>query len=122
MPKLELPAAQQSRKRKVQLAELLRLQKALTVASLSEAIRLLESEKFHRLTSAQIRAIAQYQAIEIAGERFFDKAFSTGKEAAGSLGYAQQLGREAVLEDLRRLRAAALGHSGLATPTPDGAD
>jgi hypothetical protein len=122
MPKPKLPAAQQSPARRQRLTELLRLERGLTVPSLSEAIRLLESEKFHRLTSAQIRAIAQYQSIEIAGERFFDKAFSTGKEAAGSLGYAQQLGREAVLEDLRRLRATAVGPSPPPDRAPDGAN
>lgn len=118
MPKPELPAAQRLPTPKELLAELLQLEKGLTLPSLSEAIRLLESEKFDQLTSEQIRAVAEYRAIEIVGEPFFDKAFSTGKEAAGSLGFAQQLGREAVLEDLRRIRAAALGAP---DPAPDDA-
>ena len=51
----------------------------------------------------------EYQAIKLGEEWFFDKAFTTGKEVAASLGYAMHLGREVVLEDIRRLRATALG-------------
>ncbi len=91
------------------LADLHELERKLTIPSIVEAIRLLNSGKFHQLTSEQIRSIANYQPIKIEDEWFFDKAFSTGKEAAASLAYAQYIGREVVLEDLVRLRAAASG-------------
>ncbi len=93
------------------LAELHELERRLTIASIAEAIRLLKSEKFHQLTSEQIRSIGNYQPIRIEDEWFFDKAFSTGKEVAASLAYAGYVGREVVLEDLVRLRAAASGSS-----------
>jgi len=91
------------------LAELHELERRLTIPSIAEAIRLMKSAKFQQLTSEQITSIANYQAIKIEDEWFFDKAFSTGKEAAASLAYAQYIGREVVLEDLMRLRAAASG-------------
>ena len=94
------------------LADLHRLQREIPVRSLTEIIRLLESEKFHELTRAHIRAVAEYHAIKLGEEWFFDKAFTTGKEVAASLGYAMHLGREVVLEDIRRLRATALGPEG----------
>ena len=85
------------------------LARNLTHASLRQVIRLLESEKFPQLTCDQIRTIGEYGAIEIEGERFFDRAFSSGKEAAGSLGFARFIGRDLVLEDLERLRASMSG-------------
>ena len=87
------------------LAELRRHERRLTLPALEEAIRLLRSERFRELTSEQIRAVGEYRSIEIGDESFFDKAFSPGKEAAASLGYARCLGRRPVLEDLLRLRA-----------------
>ena len=47
--------------------------------------------------------MAEYDTIEIEGERYFERAFSPGKEAAASLAFAQRLGRDRVLDDLRRL-------------------
>ena len=77
---------------------------ALTPA-LRETVRLLESDKFARLTDADIREIADYRAIEIDHEVFFERSFTPGKEAAATLAFAQLLGREVVLRDLRQLRA-----------------
>ncbi len=93
------------------LAELHKLERRLTIPSLAEAIRLLKSAKFHQLTGEHIRSIANYQPIEIEDEWFFDKAFSTGKEVAASLAYAEYIGREVVLGDLERLRATVSGSS-----------
>ena len=78
---------------------------ALTPA-LRETVRLLESDKFPRLTSADILEIANYRAIEIDDEEFFGRPFTPGKEAAATLGFAQHLGRDVVLRDLRQLRSA----------------
>ncbi len=91
------------------LAELRELERSLTIPSITEAIRLLESEKFDQLTSEQIRSIAEYQAIEIDEEKFFHKAFTTGKEVAASLAFTKYIGKAVVLEDLVRLRASASG-------------
>ena len=77
---------------------------ALTPA-LRETLRLLQSDKFLRLTNADILEIANYRAIEIDGEEFFARPFTPGKEAAATLGFAQQLGRDVVLHDLRQLRS-----------------
>ena len=77
---------------------------ALTPA-LRETVRLLESDKFARLTNADIREIADYRAIEIDDEVFFERSFTPGKEAAATLAFAQFLGREVVLRDLRQLWA-----------------
>jgi hypothetical protein len=75
-------------------------------AALCEAIRLLESERFGQLTDADIREVANYRTITLDGAEFFARAFTPGKEAAASLGLARLLGRERVLDDLLRLRAA----------------
>ncbi len=77
---------------------------ALTPA-LRETVRLLESDKFPRLTSADILEIANYRAIEIDDEEFFGRPFTPGKEAAATLGFAQHLGRDVVLRDLQQLRS-----------------
>ena len=95
------------------LTELHQLERSLTIPSISEAIRLLESEKFGQLTSEQIRCIAEYQPIVIDNELFFDKAFTTGKEVAASLAISRYIGRKVVLEDLVRLRATASGPIGI---------
>jgi len=88
------------------LTELHRLQGGVLPPALCEAIRLLESDKFERLTEADIHAVANYRAIELEDELFFERAFTPGKEAAASLGFARLFGRDRVLDDLRRLRAA----------------
>ena len=100
-----LPNVRSDSTTKSPLEELHRIQGNIIVPAISEAIRLLESEKFEELTSEHIRAVAEYQPIELGDERFFHKAFTTGKEIAASLGFAQHFGREAVLDDLLRLRA-----------------
>ena len=91
------------------LAELHKFERALTVASLGEAIRLLESDRFEELTAAQIREVGEYRPIQLGEERFFEKAWSRGKEVAAALGFAQHLGPEAVRKDLVGLRASLLG-------------
>lgn len=91
------------------LAGLHRSEQALTAASLSEAIRLLESDRFAELTAAQIREVAEYRPIQLGDERFFEKAWSRGKEVAAALGFAQRLGPEVVREDLLGLRAILSG-------------
>jgi hypothetical protein len=96
-------------KRASMLAELHKFERALTVASLSEAIRLLESDRFEELTAAQIREVGEYRPIQLGEERFFEKAWSRGKEVAAALGFAQHLGTEAVRKDLVGLRASLLG-------------
>ena len=96
-------------KRASMLAELHKFERALTVASLSEAIRLLESDRFEELTAAQIREVGEYRPIQLGEERFFEKAWSRGKEVAAALGLAQQLGREAVRKDLVGLRSSLQG-------------
>ena len=90
-------------------AELQHHERRFTLPALEEAIRLLSSEKFSELTSEHIRDVAEYRSIEIGDEIFFERAFTPGKEAAASLGFAQHLGRRPVLEDLHRLRATLLG-------------
>ena len=93
-------------KRKM-LADLRSMERGLTLPSLEEAIRLLESDRFRELTAEQIRAVAEYQAIELGSDSYFEKAFTPGKAAAASLGFACLLGRDAVLDDLQRLLATA---------------
>jgi hypothetical protein len=87
------------------LDQLHRHERDFTLPSLTEAIRLLRSEKFRELTGEHIHAVGEYRAIELSGETFFERAFSSGKEAAATLGYAHFLGRDAVLDDLLRLLA-----------------
>jgi hypothetical protein len=96
-------------KRASMLAELHKFERALTVASLSGAIRLLESDCFEELSDAQIREVGEYRPIELGEERFFEKAWSRGKEVAAALGLARHLGPEAVRKDLVGLRASLLG-------------
>lgn len=89
--------------------ELHSLQSRLTLSSITEAIRLLKSDKFSRLTDRDVRDVANYRAIEIDDEPFFHKAFSAGKEVAANLAFAATLGRHAILEDLQRLHATVTG-------------
>jgi hypothetical protein len=87
-------------------ADLRQLQRDLTEAALAEALRLLESPRFEELTEQQVREVAEYRAIEIAGERFFGPAFSRSKEAGAMLGFARLLGAGSVRDDLTRLRGS----------------
>jgi len=87
---------------------------AALAPALRETVRLLESDKFRRLTHADLCEIADYRAIEIDEEVFFEQSFTPGKEAAAMLAFAQLLGREVVLRDLRKLWAT-LGSG--STPT-----
>ena len=89
----------------------------LTLAAVDEAIRLLESDQFEKLTDQHVRCIAEYGAITIDDESFFDKAFSTGKEVAACLACARDAGSNAVLEDLASLRATLVGRE-LSRPLP----
>jgi hypothetical protein len=94
------------REREQQLrAGLLRLEEGLNEAAIAETLRLLESGRFPDLTERHVRAVMEYQAIELSGERFFERAWSPGKEAGATLGFALQLGAEVVRDDLLRLRA-----------------
>ena len=78
---------------------------AALAPALRETVRLLESDKFPRLTHADIREISDYRGIEIDDEVFFERSFTPGKEAAAMLAFAQFLGREVVLRDRRQLWA-----------------
>jgi hypothetical protein len=88
------------------------LERRLCVAAVEELIRLIASPHFPALRPWQIRGIGEYDWIEIEGERFFERAYSRGKEAASALALARAIGPEPVLDDLRRL------HAGLATGAP----
>lgn len=87
-------------------ADFRELQARMNVPSLRESIRLLTSEKFHLLNDDHLYDVANYRSIDLDDEVFFERAFTPGKEAAASLGFARHLGRETVLEDLVRLRAS----------------
>ena len=80
----------------------------LRPAAVEELIRLLRSSHFNFLTQQHIRSVAQYQTIEIEGERYFERAFSPGKETSSSLALAQMIGRDESLEDLLDLHASLL--------------
>ncbi len=86
--------------------ELHQLERALTEASLAEALRVLESPRFEELTEQQVREVSEYRPIEIAGERFFERAWSRSKEAGAALGFARLLGADSVRADLERLSVA----------------
>lgn len=87
------------------------MERALTPSSVEELIRLLQSDAFSELRCEHIRTVGEYGAIELGGERFFERAFSTGKEAASSLALAHHLGPDAVLGDLLALRASLTGRA-----------
>jgi hypothetical protein len=93
-------------------AELVSLQASLTEASIAEALRLLESDRFPELTERHVREVMEYQPIELSGERFFGPAWSRSKEAGATLGFALRLGARAVREDLENLRASLAGGGG----------
>ena len=102
-------AAERNANKELLLQDLHDWERKLRLPSLNEAIRLLASDKFHKLTEKEIRCIAEYGAIQIDDEVFFRSSFSTGKEVAACLGHAMRLGNAAVLEDMTRLRATLLG-------------
>jgi hypothetical protein len=93
-----------ARKRLIQLLHEMELR--LTRAAVEELIRLVRSSHFHDLTPQQIHSVAEYETIEIEGERYFERAFSPGKETSSSLALAQMIGRDEALEDLLDLRAS----------------
>lgn len=88
------------------MQDLRELERNLSAPSLAESLRLLESPRFAALTEAQVRAVGEYRPIEVAGERYFETAWSRSKEASAMLGFARMLGAGAVRDDLRRLRSA----------------
>ena len=90
-------------------AELWAIERDLTDAALAEALRVLGSPHFAELTDEHVREVSEYRPIEIAGERFFERAWSRSKEAGATLGFARLLGAERVRSDLERLRAAVRG-------------
>jgi hypothetical protein len=63
-----------------------------------------------KLTGQHIHCIAEYDAITIDGERFFDKAFSSGKEVAACLAFAMEIGWLEALDDMMRFRVTVLGY------------
>ena len=87
-------------------AELRGFQSLLTEPSLAEALRLLESPLALELTEQHVREVAEYRPIELAGERFFERAWSRSKEVAATLGFALLLGTDSVREDLVLLAAS----------------
>jgi hypothetical protein len=91
------------------LTELHRQERRLALRSLNEAIRLIESGKAEKLTREHLHFIAEYHAIQIDGEWFFDKAFSSGKEVAVCLAIAMEIGWQEALDDMLRLRLTVLG-------------
>lgn len=86
------------------------MERSLNRRSVDELIRLLTSERFEKITNEQIRTVGEYGAIEVEGESFFARAFSTGKEVASSIALARELGVRRVLSDLQALRASMTGH------------
>jgi len=91
-------------------AELWQLQRGLTEASLAEALRLLVSPHFEQLSEEHVREVSECRPIEIAGERFFERAWSRSKEAGATLGFARLLGADSVRADLERLRRSIGPH------------
>ena len=102
-PQERSPAKQQL------LAELHAWERQLAQRSLEEAIRLIQSDKVEKLTGQHIHCIAEYDAITIDGESFFDKAFSSGKAVAACLAFAMEIGWRETLDDLVRLRLTLVG-------------
>ena len=91
------------------LAELHSWERLLVLQSLNEAIRLMESDKAEKLTAQHLHAIAEYGAIQIDEEVFFDKAFSSGKDVAACLAFAMQIGWHEALDDIVRFRLTVVG-------------
>ena len=115
MSSRSLPLDEDLRER---LREELRLvERELTEASLAEALRVLESPRFEELTERHVREVSEYRPIELAGERFFERAWSRSKEAGAALGFARLLGADSVRADLARLNAAVRDREG-GSPDP----
>ena len=91
------------------IAELHTWERQLALRSLDEAIRLIESDKVEKLSWQHIHCIAEYAAITIDGECFFDKAFTRGKVVAACLAFAKEIGWREALDDMTRLRVTVLG-------------
>lgn len=87
--------------------EMLKFEKGLSDVSIREALRLLGSPLFAELGDHHVREVSEYRPIELAGETFFAAAWSRGKEAGATLGFARLLGAEFVRDDLTRLLASA---------------
>lgn len=68
--------------------------------ALQELVRLLSSDHLVFISGEKINAVGDYHAIEIEGETFFDKPFSTGKEVASVLTIAWRMGRDKVRQEL----------------------
>ncbi len=102
------PPLDQDQKQRLR-ADLRQVQRDLTEASLAEALRLLGSPRFEGVTEQHVREVSDYRPIEIAGERFFERAFSRSKEAGAMLGFARLLGTDSVRTDLEHLRASIHG-------------
>ena len=97
------------------LAELHNWERQLVLRSLDEAIRLIGSDKVEKVTEQHIHCVAEYDAITIDGECFFDKAFSSGKVVAACLAFAMEIGWREALDDLLRFRLTVLGPGGRAS-------
>ena len=91
------------------LRELHSWERQLVLQSLNEAIRLMESKKVEKLTDRHLHAIAEYEAIRIDEEVFFDKAFTSGKEVAACLAFAMEIGWQEALDDFVRFRLTVTG-------------
>jgi hypothetical protein len=89
--------------------ELRSFQGLLSEPALAEALRLLESPRAEALTGRHVREVAEYRPIELAGERFFERAWTRSKEAAATLGFALLLGSDTVREDLLALAVSLSG-------------
>jgi hypothetical protein len=71
---------------------------------LDELIRFLSSDKFNELSEKHLDALRRSEPVIIGDQVFFRNPFSRGSDVAGILYLAQELGKEIVLEDLRRLK------------------
>ena len=91
------------------LEELRRFQRELCEPAIAETIRLIESPQFPHLEARHVREVSEYRPSEIAGERFYERAWTRSKEVGAMLGLALLLGRDLVLSDLSNLRSAAQG-------------
>lgn len=89
---------------KDQLDWLHKLERGLNESSLSELIKLLESDKVDKLTAGQIEDLGSYKGATVEGEEFFYKPFSRGNEPGKIIELAKKIGKEEVLRDLKALR------------------
>jgi hypothetical protein len=101
--------AQQHPAQKELLTELHKRERRLVLQSLNEVIRFIESGKAEKLTREHLHDIAEYGAIKIDEELFFNRAFTSGKEVASCLAIAMDIGWPEALDDMLRLRLTVLG-------------